>query len=182
MRWERLFADLEAALAAEADRALDAEVADRTRRERSLVGLHERFAGQAPDMPVNVRVAGLGQVRGTVADVGADWVLLERPSERHVLVPLSAVRQVTGLAGRVEAGSPVRRAFGLTAALRALSRDRAPVTVWCVDEVALTGTIDAVGRDCLDVAEHPLDLPRRAEHVRDVRVVALTALAAVQRE
>jgi hypothetical protein len=46
----------------------------------------------------------------------------------------------------------------------------------------LTGTIDAVGQDALDLAEHPLDLPRRAEHVTDVRVVPFPAIGAVLRE
>ena len=44
MRWDELFADLGAQWEAEARRELDGEVADRTRRERALVGLHERLS------------------------------------------------------------------------------------------------------------------------------------------
>lgn len=182
MRWERLFADLEAVLAAEAARELDTEVADRSRRERALLGLHERLAAQPPDAPVTVRVAGVGQFDAQVSDVGADWVLLVRRAERRLLVGFPALRQVSGLVGRVTPQSMVAKAFGIGAALRAVSRDRAAVTVYDVDGGFVTGTIDAVGQDCLDIAEHPLDLPRRSEHVIDVRVVPFVALAAVQRE
>jgi len=182
MRWERLFADLEAVLAAEADRELDAEVADRTRRERALVGLHERLSAQPHELPVTVRIAGVGTFGARVSDVGADWVLLVRPVERRLLVAFPALRQVSGLIGRVPETSKVAKAFGIGAALRAVSRDRAAVTVCDIDGTTVTGTIDGVGQDCLEVAEHPLDLPRRPEHVTDVRVVPFAALAAVQRE
>ena len=43
MRWDQLFGDLEGQLAHEQRRDLDLEVADRTRRERALIGLHERL-------------------------------------------------------------------------------------------------------------------------------------------
>ena len=114
--------------------------------------------------------------------MGADWVLLVRRAERRLLVGFPALRQVSGLVGRVTPQSMVAKAFGIGAALRAVSRDRAAVTVYDVDGGFVTGTIDAVGQDCLDIAEHPLDLPRRPEHVIDVRVVPFVALAAVQRE
>ncbi len=44
MRWDQLFADLEAQWEAEARRDLDSEVADRTRRERATIGVYERLA------------------------------------------------------------------------------------------------------------------------------------------
>jgi hypothetical protein len=124
----------------------------------------------------------LGLVQALVSDVGADWVLLVRHGERRLLVPFQAVRQVGGLVGRVTPQSGVARAFRLGAALRAVSRDRAPVTVCDLDGMTVTGTIDGVGQDCLEIAEHPLDLPRRPQHVIETRVVPFHALAAVQRE
>jgi len=45
----------------------------------------------------------------------------------------------------------------------------------------LTGTIDAVGEDAFDLAEHPVDLPRRAEHVVAVRTVPFGAVGLVRR-
>ncbi len=53
MRWERLFDDLEAQLVADERRDLDAEVADRTRRERALLGLHERLAAVVDGDPLS---------------------------------------------------------------------------------------------------------------------------------
>ncbi len=44
MRWEGLFDDLDAQWEAEERRGRDAEVADRTRRERAGVTLHARLA------------------------------------------------------------------------------------------------------------------------------------------
>jgi hypothetical protein len=181
VRWERLFDDLEAAMAGEAARELDA-VADRTRRERALLGLHERLAAQRPEVPVRLVVAGVGRLEGVVADVGADWVLLVGSAERRTLVPFTAVRRLSGLTGRVGAASGVAKAFGIGAALRAVSRDRAPVRAVDVEGATVTGTIDAVGQDCVDIAEHPLDLPRRSEHVVDVRVIPFAALAVVERD
>jgi cobalamin biosynthesis protein CobT len=84
------------------------------------------------------------------------------------------------LAGAEQTGA-VAKGFGLGAALRAVSRDRAVVDVVDIDGTTTTGTIDAVGQDLLEVAEHAVDLPRRAENVVAVRAVPFAALAAVRR-
>ncbi len=181
MRWERLFDDLEAQLAAEAALDLTAEVADRTRRERAMLGLHERLAGMRRAGQVTAEVAGLGTVRAVVADVGADWVLLGAGPERSILVPFAALRSLGGLAGRTSPATAVAKGFTLGAALRAVSRDRAVVTVIDADGRRRTGTIDAVGQDAMDLAEHPADLPRRLEHVSEVRTIPFAAIGAVQR-
>jgi hypothetical protein len=43
-----------------------------------------------------------------------------------------------------------------------------------------SGTIDRVGRDYVDLADHAADLPRRAEAVRSWHSVPLWALATVR--
>ena len=86
MRWERLFDDLEAQLSSDETRELAAEVADRTRRERALVGLHERFAAAADRTVVEIRVAGVGLLRGLVTGSGPDWVLLDHRVEAALSV------------------------------------------------------------------------------------------------
>jgi hypothetical protein len=40
----------------------------------------------------------------------------------------------------------------------------------------VTGTIDAVGLDVLELSEHPADLPRRAENVTGRRLVPFAAV------
>ena len=177
-------------------RELAAEVADRTRRERALVGLHERFAAAVDRSVVEVRVSGVGLLRGLVTGSGPDWVLLDHRAEhplsvvppagtdrridRPVLVVLAAIRSVTGLGGAEQTGA-VAKAFGLGSALRAVSRDRAVVDVVTVDGSLTTGTIDGVGHDYVEVAEHAADLPRRAENVLAVRVIPFVGIAVVRR-
>ena len=57
------------------------------------------------------------------------------------------------------------RRFGFGHAARGLSRDRAVVALADVGGSAVTGTIDAVGADALELSEHASDLPRRPENV-----------------
>ena len=178
-RWERLFEDLEAQVHADASRELRAEVADRTRRERALVGLTGRLLGNLGRHVVVRTPAGLQA--GLIREVGSDWLLLQPSAERLVLIPTGVVRSVTGLRPGSHEPSLVSRSLGLGAALRALSRDRAAVEVIDIDGHVLTGTLDAVGADHLEVAEHPVDEPRRSGNVRAVHLVPFDAVAAIAR-
>ncbi|MBK8469068.1 MAG: hypothetical protein WAR57_09080 [Candidatus Phosphoribacter sp.] len=181
VRWELLFDDLQARLTAEESLELAAEVADRTRRERAQLGLQERLAAARHTGQVTVRVAGLGVISGAVIDVGADWVLLAPRGEGRVLAPFAALRAIAGLDGRLAPSGAVVKGFTFGAALRAVSRDRAPVTLVDIDGQRVTGTIDAVGQDALDLAEHPLELPRRPQHVRAVSTIPFAAVGGVLR-
>lgn len=178
MRWEDLFADLESQWDAEQRRELDAEVADRTRRERATVTLGDRLAG-AGSADVSVTVRDGSRVSGQVADVGDGWFLLGETGRAPCLVPMAAVVSVTGLAARAVEGSVARR-FGLGYALRAVSRDRAVVRLTDAAGTTCTGTIDAVGSDHVELAEHAADLPRRPENVTGRRVVPFPAIVLVR--
>jgi hypothetical protein len=111
-----------------------------------------------------------------VPATGSGSVHVDRP----VLVATQAIRSVTGLGGAEHTGA-VAKAFGLGSALRAVSRDRAVVDVVDVDGAVVTGTIDSVGQDYLEVAEHSADLPRRAENVLAVRAIPFAGVAMVRR-
>lgn len=178
-RWDRLFRDLEAQLAAEQSRELRAEVADRTRRERALVELRARLLAN-----IGTAVAARTPVdsyEGVLADVGADWLLLHAAGERPVLLPASAIRSVTGLRPGAHEPSLVAKGLAFGAALRAISRDRAVVRLVDVEGHVLTGTIDAVGADHVELAEHHVDEPRRSANVRGSHVVPFGGLSAVVR-
>src|SRR5829696_612553 len=164
MRWDRLFDDLEAQLAGEQVRELGAEVADRTRRERAQIDLHSRLLANLDTAQVGLRLRGR-IVTGRLVEVGPDWALLEPAPQRPVLVALPAVRAVSGLHLGARTPSVVARRFGLGAALRAVSRDRAVVEVADADGQAVTGTIDVVAADHLELAEHQADEPRRTANV-----------------
>lgn len=178
MRWEQLFADLEGQWEAEARRDLDAEVADRTRRERARVGLYERFSA-AVGRPVRLGLAAGVVLAGRVVDAGDGWVLVDAGTGGPALVPSGAIAYVTGLPPRA-GGSEAGRRFGLGYALRGLSRDRAVVALTDLTGAVATGTIDAVGADALDLAEHAPEEPRRAGNVTGRRLVPFTALVCVR--
>ncbi len=181
MRWDRLFDDLQAQLDAEGQRELELEVSDRTRRERAQVGLHERLIAHA-GLGIELRLAAGVQVSGTVADAGADWVLVHDRGDRGSLVPFAAIVAISGLGVRAAAGPGVATAkrFGLGYALRGLSRDRSVVSLTDIGGSVTTGTVDAVGVDALDLSEHPSDLARRAENIVGRRVIPFTAIVVVR--
>ena len=179
MRWEGLFADLEGQLAADLRRERDDEVAERTRRERALVTLPARLAASL-GAPVRLGLAGGLQVEGHLEDLGEDWLLLHAADGHEILVPLAGVVTLRSLSPRSEPSRSARR-FGLGYALRALSRDRATVVMTLAGGgPRLLGTIDAVGADHLDLAEHLEGLPRRRENVRAVATVPFAVVITVE--
>jgi hypothetical protein len=175
MRWSDLFADLEAQASGLAAAEVDAEVAERTRIDVSRLTFTARLGG-ALGHPVELRCAGAGIRRARLDRVGADWLLATEPGDVELLVPVGAVLAVKGL-GRWSSPVPAGRAEpGLRAVLRRIARDRSPVRAVLTDGTAVTGTVDRVGVDFFELAEHPLDVPRRATAVTAVRAVPLPAL------
>jgi hypothetical protein len=182
MRWQQLFDDLQSQFEAEEAAAERAEHSSRVRAEVGAVLLVERLGG-ALGLPVGMGVRGAGHVTGVLTGIGPDWVLLEDDQGREQLVALATVRTVAGLGRRTAAPEPagaVRARLDLRRALRGLVRDRAPVQVVLDDGGSLTGTLDRVGVDHVELAVHPTDVPRRSESVREVRAVVLDAVAVVR--
>ncbi len=182
MRWRAFFDDLEAQLDAAADAELAGEVAERSRLEAGRVRLADRLAA-ATGAAVTVTLPGIGALRGDLLDAGADWLLLDEGAGREALVPLAAVLGITGLGARSappDAESELAKRLDLRWALRGLARGRAGVSVGLRDGGALSGTLDRVGADHCDLAEHPLGEARRATAVRQVRLLPFAALAVVR--
>jgi hypothetical protein len=182
MRWQALFDDLEAQVEAAEAAELQAEVADRTRRELALLRTVDRLRA-AEGHPLAVTVHGAGVVHGRLLDAGGDWALLEEAGGREVLVPLDGVLAVSGLglrSGVPDSEGEVGRRLDFRWALRGLARNRAPVTVLLRDGSTVTGTLDRVGADHVDVAEHAPGEARRASAVRQVRLIPLPAVACLR--
>ena len=182
VRWDRLFADLDAQLAAADAVELAAEVSDRTRREVARLHLADR-ARLAIGAEVSVGLGQAGTVTGRLDSGGPGWWLLRLQAGIDALICTNAVTWVTGLpalAADPDAQSVVAGRLGLNHALRGVARDRSPVTVVLRDASTCTGTIDRVGADFIDLAEHSPGEPRRPGAVRGARTIALSALAVVR--
>jgi hypothetical protein len=176
MRWERLFADLEARMEAEERAAAEGEVTDLVRAERARLAVRDRLQFHLGEVLTWSFVSGGQAMTGRLLDLGADWALVAT-ERREVLIPLGAVQYISGLTRFTapEAGVVARR-LGIGVVLRGLSRDRALVRVLLLGDQAVIGTIDRVGADHFDVAMHPDDEPRRERAVLEVRCVLFPAV------
>lgn len=180
MRWDGLFADLEAQLAQAAWREVEVEAAEMTRGESAAVHLADRLRG-AVGHQVQMRLGAEVRVEMTVSTVGPTWI---GGTDRagSLVVPLASVRTVDHRLPRVvPERSASARAMGLGAVFRTLSRARIPVSVIGQDGRQLAeGTIDRVGADHLDIAVHARDEMRRGTSLRGLTLVAFDAIGHVR--
>ena len=152
MRWESLFADMEAQLAAARLADVRADVAELARAERASITLSAR-ARASVGRPVRVLVGSSDVVEGDLIDAAPEWLLLATSPVRRALVPLASAVAIDGLAPHAAPGAgPVESRLGLGHALRALARDRVAVRVRA-GGADLTGRIERVGADHLDLAD-----------------------------
>lgn len=180
MRWDRLFADLEGQLDAAQDAELQAEVAERLRHETGAQTLVDRLRA-AVGCRLGLGLAGGLTLRAELIDVGPDWLLAD-DGRGQLLVPGAAVCWLEDLPARV-GPAPSGTVWGrldLRRALRGLARQRAVVAPVLRDGSRLTGTLDRVYADHVDLALHPADEPRRPGAVTSVRSIPLGALAVVR--
>lgn len=183
MRWDELFADLDAQADAldVAERA--AEIGERTRIEMAAIGTLDRLRGAAGTQ-LRIQVVGGLAIAGLLRRCGADWLLVDEGAGREALIALAGVRSVTGL-GRLSAvpgsGGPVLARLTLRSALRGIARDRSGVRLHLVDGQVLDATIDRVGADFVEVARHAVGEARRRSEVHEVVLVPFAVLVAVRR-
>ena len=183
VRWESLFADLDAQMEELEAAELASEVADRTRREVARFRLVDRLRPTFGH-PVTVFTLGGGKVAGRVSGVGSDWLLVAEDLRFEALVPLDAITGIVGLGALTAApGSEGKVAAKLTLgyALRGIARDRAAVAIALRDATIVTGTIDRVGADFFEMAEHGPSEIRRTRDISGVRTVPFAGVAFVRR-
>ena len=182
MRWDALFEDMEAQLAAEQRLALESEISERARVEMAGITLIDRLRGGLGG-ELSVQLSSGVRISGVLAHVGSEWIVLNEAPQQW-LVPYSAVVSYQGAGRRVLQDSGVRARLGLASALRGLARDRAEVTVHLaldgLQERALFGVIDRVGKDHFDVATTAVGEVRRHGNVTSVVTVPFASLAALR--
>jgi hypothetical protein len=191
MRWDDLFDDLESQLEQELG-AEDVDVlAEEERLRLGRLTLRDRLLAMTRatgDSELRLALRDGQLVTVAVGSLGRDWLVgeLRGPRRGSCVVPLDAIAAVLPtaeqLARSVEAEAaseaPVLLSarLGLSFVLRDLCRRRAPLDVSTGSEERLHGTIDRVGRDHLDLAEHEAGVPRRASAVLRIRMLPLAHL------
>jgi hypothetical protein len=183
-RWQGLFDDLESQL----EQELAAEELDlRAEEERLRIGrltLRDRVRAMS-GAPLSVGLRDGTLVGITVEAVGRDWMAgsTGAGSRSSAIVPFAAISMLVlpeGPDAPLPRESPgeLSARLGLAFALRDLCRRRVAVDLRTVDG-GWHGTIDRVGRDHLDLAEHPDDSPRRAGAVLRTRVLPFAGIVLV---
>jgi hypothetical protein len=194
MRWDHLFDDL----AGQLEHELHAEESDlQLEEERLRLGrlpLRQRLAVLRASSDPALSTVRLRLHTGEVHDVrlitvGRDWLagdLEGSPRHQQAIVPVAAIdslvltpQQATVSLDAFVATSELAARLGIAFLLRDLCRRREGVTLVTASG-SVSGTIDRVGRDHLDLAVHDLDVPRRASAVDHVRVVGFDQLVLVR--
>lgn len=194
MRWQNLFDDLESQLESE----LGADEVDLLAEEERLrlgrLTLRDRVRAihtEAPELPLALAFRGGERLTLRIGALGRDWIAGETDAGplRSAIVSLAAVASLDPVGAQLAASLRVDPApepptalsarLGLAFVLRDLCRRRAAVELQ-LGAQRWHGTIDRVGRDHLDLAEHAPGEPRRTGAVARIRVVAFAALDAVR--
>ena len=179
MRWEALFADLEAELDAETEAERRGEVADRVRAEFGRLRLIDRLQpllGHA-ESSIRVGLTGGEVVAGAVLALGADWVLLSQTGVAECLVPLASVQSIEGL-GPVSAEpgweGKVGARLGLRLALRRIVRDRSVVAITLLGGQLRHGRLARVAAD--HVVLEAVESGERSGAGTTIPLIAITCL------
>ena len=176
-RFDNLLAGILAEAEAADAAALDADIAEVERAVRAESRLLDRLRAQRR---VALDIVGMGTLVGDVAVVGRDVVVLAA-DDGDWAVPIWGIAAVIDpTPGVLVAQRPSER-LGLTAIARSWARQRCSVRVVRLNAVPLDGTLDAVGADHLDLAEHDPGEPRRPESVRRLATIPLGNVAAIRR-
>lgn len=199
MRWDNLFDDLESQL----EQELGAEDNDlRAEEERLRLGrlsIMDRLVSllEAGERPAD-RTVRLVLVNGTMLSMrartfGRDWVsgdVIDGSVQRsQCILPIAAIASIVLSREQVlwsledpgvnPSGPGLSRRLGLAFMLRDLCRRRRGVELTLGDGI-LTGTIDRVGRDHVDVAVHEPGSARRENQVSQYRIVPFSQLLLVR--
>lgn len=145
-------------------RMADTDVGDLIPVEWAAVSLVDRMRGSLGQR-IDLTLVDGATAAGAVTEVGDAWVLLE-DDVAQTLVALAAVCTIRGL-GPPAPKSPTRL-LGPSVVWREWARWKAPAR-WAInDGRVISASVFRVGKDALDLVEHPLD---RAPTRTDPRVV-----------
>ena len=176
----RVFEELEAEFEAGLRREAEQETVAAVRAEVGATVLWEQLARRiGGDATV---LAGARAFRGVVVAGYPEFLVLRATDGAEHLIrygPAVSIALPAEPPTLRPAPPAAARRYQFALALRELARRREPVRVELADGARCDGTIEAVGSDYLELAEHDLGEARRRVAVRARRFVGFAALAAV---
>jgi hypothetical protein len=207
MRWDNLFDDLEGQLEREMSAEETDVHAEEERLRLARLSLRERVMAlrrsAGGNNPLRVTLINGQNVGLLPAAFGRDWfsadIVDDSSRSARCLVPLAAIAGITisleqipvsldresprdtapgARVPRHDDADSLSARLGLPFVLRDLCRRRAAVEVATVVG-RHHGTIDRVGRDHFDLAEHERGVPRRSEAVSGYRILPIAHIAIV---
>ena len=176
----RVFDELEAEFEAGLRREAEQESMAAVRAELGATVLWEQLARRVGSE--TVVLAGPRAFRGTVVASYPEFLVLRATDgAEHLIRHGSAVS--VALAPEPPSLRPTpaatTRRYQFALALRELARRREPIRALLADGTSCDGTIEAVGSDYLEIAEHDLGEARRRGAVRARRFIGFAAVVAV---
>jgi hypothetical protein len=176
----RVFEELEAEFEAGLRREADQETAAALRAGIGETVLWEQLARRTGTQAV--AHAGGRRFRGVVVASYPEFLVLHDGDGSEHLIrygPATSVALPAEPTTLQPAPAGAARRYRLSLALRELARRREPVRVELADGGRVDGTIEAVGSDYLEIAEHDPGEARRRRAVKARRFLGLAAIAAV---
>ena len=172
MRWDELFADLEADAMGLDQREQDLEIAERTRIELARIAMSARLAAGL-GVAVELRAEAVGLLRGRIERVTPRWLLLGADPVQWV-VSIDDLLGIRGLPVRARGAGPrpAESRLGWGSAWRVLAQDRAELHVVRRDGSSLDAVAERVGEDFVELAVSSSDR-RMRELVPFAAVVAV---------
>ncbi len=174
----RLFEELEAEFEASLRREAEQEAVAALRAQAAETLLWESLARRV-GAEVVIR-SGSRLYRGTLLASYPDFFVVRGSNRSQHLIRLGLAVSVSlpAKGERLKPLAPTPR-YRFVFALRELARRREPVRLELADGNVADGTIELVGSDHLELAEHDLAEPRRAPAITGRRLLALAAVAVV---
>ncbi len=176
-RFEALLNGIAAEAEAADAAALDADIAEVERAARAESRVLDRLRGQAR---VTLEMVGGQLVTGLVAAVGRDVVVLAA-DDGDWAVPLWGISAVVNPGDSARSARSMSERLGMLSVARAWSRQRSVVRIMRIGAPPLDGTVDSVGADYVELAEHDPGEPRRGEAVRRQVLIPLGAISGIRR-
>jgi len=176
----QVFDDLEVAFEAELRREAEQEATAAVRAELGETVLWEQMARRVGTQAA--AFAGSRVLRGAVVASYPEFLVLRADDGTEHLIrygPAISIALPPEPPGLQPAPTPAVRRYQFALALRELARRREPVRLELVDGARIDGTIESVGSDYLEVAEHDPGEARRRAAVRARRFIGFSAVAAV---